>query len=318
MAKHKLSIITALALIGLIASLWFLYQATAGLHERDEQLQRLRQRLAKLEDDVARLSTTGPFGLTVEDSEAYLALGYKEFDATPGSGFRRFRDQPQSTTRAGALIEQYLERHPELSREQRMTLTFHAAQLFAMGGMHERAITHLDRAQLPNGKANLVADATKAFLLFDREGLLAARRRMADGDAAKVVDLLIERFGESYADLLRIPICSTVSLPAGASPNHRAAADKLAKAFGLPVTVTSNATEGGVPGNCIWLEVRALGGASDVDGYMILHADKSTMITATSEQRLDAAVKRFIESSRQHNDKHQAPLGLTTSFELAR
>jgi hypothetical protein len=30
------------------------------------------------------------------------------------------------------------------SLEQQITLHFHAAQLFAMGGMNERAITHLD------------------------------------------------------------------------------------------------------------------------------------------------------------------------------
>jgi len=57
---------------------------------------------------------------------------------------------------------------------------------------------------------------------------------------------------------------------------------------------------------------------SDVEGYIVLHATKSTVITATSEQRLAAAVKRFIESSRQHNGKHQVPFGLAASFELAR
>ena len=94
---------------------------------------------------------------------------------------------------------------------------------------------------------------------------------------------------------------------------------ELAKAFGLPVTVAPTApAEGGIPGDCIWLEVRPMGGTPDVEGYIILHANKSTVITATNEQRLDAAVKRFIESSRQHNGKRQAPFGLATSFELAR
>jgi hypothetical protein len=61
-----------------------------------------------------------------------------------------------------------------------------------------------------------------------------------------------------------------------------------------------------------------MGGTPDVEGYVILHANKSTVITATNEQRLRAAVKRFIESSRQRNGKHQALFGLATSFELAR
>jgi hypothetical protein len=254
--------------------------------------------------------------------EAYLSLGYKEFDATPGSGFRRFRDQPRHLSQSGELIEAYLERHTDLPLDQRTNLQGHAAQLFAMGGMNERALTYLDRARTPKlGKDwNNGVDATKAFLLLDREGLVAARRRMAAGEPAKAVDHLIERFGESYLDMMRwVPICSTVSVPAGASPDHRAAADELAKSFGLSVTVAGNAaTEGGIPGDCIWLEVRPMGGTPDVEGYIILHANKSTVITATNEQRLDAAVKRFIGSSRQRNGKREAPCGLVTSFELAR
>ena len=251
---------------------------------------------------------------------------YKEFDATPGSGHRRYRDQPRNPSQAGALVEAYLERHPKLSLDQRQILHFHAAQLFAMGGMNERAITHLERARVPAGPGSSARtgtraiDATKAFLLLDREGLLAARRQMADGQGAEAVDFLIERFGESYADIARwIPICSTVSVPEGASADHRAAADELAKAFGLSVTVAGNAPDsGGIPGNCIWLEMRPMGATPDVEGYIILHANKSTVITATNQDRLDAAVKRFIETSRPRNGKHDAPFGLATSFELAR
>jgi hypothetical protein len=55
-----------------------------------------------------------------------------------------------------------------------------------------------------------------------------------------------------------------------------------------------------------------------VPGYLIFHFNKSTVITATDEQRLAAAVKRFIETSRRHDGKPQAPFGLATSFELAR
>jgi hypothetical protein len=38
-------------------------------------------------------------------------------------------------------------------------------------------------------------------------------------------------------------------------------------------------------------------------GYIVFQFNKSTVITATDEQRLAAAVKRFIETSRQHNGK---------------
>jgi hypothetical protein len=167
-----------------------------------------------------------------DELEAYLSLPYKEFDATPGSGHRRFRDQPRDPAQAGALIEAYLERHTDLPLNQRTNLQGHAAQLFAIGGMNQRAITHLDRLRAQNPNDNW-ANATKAFLLFDREGLLAARRRMANGEATDLVDYLIDHFGESYLDISRwTPICSTVRLPAGASASHRATADQLAQAFG--------------------------------------------------------------------------------------
>ncbi len=319
MARLKRNLIPGVAIVGFAVSLLLLYQARASLRERDEQVQRLRQRMAQLEDDAARRSSTHPLGLTPNVLEAYLSLPYKEFDATPGSGFRRFRDQPRDPARAGELIEAYLERHPDLPVHQRTNLQGHAAQLFAMGGMVERAITHLDRLRAQNA-GDSWAEATKAFLLLDREGLLAVRRRLADREAADLVDHLIDRFGESYLDISRwTPIGSTVRVPGGASANHRATAAQLATAFGLPVTAAHEApAEGGIPGECIWLEVRSLGPTPDVEGYTILHATKSTMITATNEQRLAAAVKRFIESSRQHHGKRQAPFGLATSFELAR
>jgi len=186
-------------------------------------------------------------------------------------------------------------------------------------GMYERAINHLDRLRAENPE-NSFAEAAKAFLLSDRAGLLAARRRMANGVDAEMVDLLIEHFGESFFDASAwIPICSTISVPAGASAEHRAIADQLAKSFALPVAVAHNPpAEGGIPGNCIWLEVRPMDGTPDAEGYIILQTLKSTVIAATSEQRLAAAVRRFIESSRQHDGKRQVPFGLTTSFVLAR
>jgi hypothetical protein len=249
-----------------------------------------------------------------------LSLDYREFDATPGSGHRRFRDRPQNPAAAGSLIEAYLERHGELPVEKRVILEFHAAQLFAMGGMNERAIAHLDRVRALHPKDRATADATQAFLLHDRAGLLSVRRRMAEGEAAKAVDFLIERFGESYGDAARwTDVSSTVSVPKHAPPAHRAAADRLAKALRLAVTADEESPpDGDIPATGIWLELRPIGSAPDRQGYVILHGNAGTIITATDEQRLDAAVKRFIESSREHRGRRQAPSGLATSFELAR
>jgi hypothetical protein len=299
-------------------SLVLLYQARASLRERNEQVQRLRQRMAQLEDDVARHSPTHPTGLTAHELEAYLSLPYKEFDVIYGSGHRRFRDQPRDLVQVAALIEAYFNRHPDLPFDSRATLQSRAAQMFALGGMNERAITFLDRL-LAQNPADSWAAATKSFQLFDRAGLLATRRRMVDGEAAGFVDILIDHFGESYFESCKWgPVGSAVCVPVGASANHRATADQLATSFGLPVTVAQDAPAGGsIPAGCIWMEIRPMGPSRGVPGYIIIHLN-GTLITATDEQRLAAAVKRFIETSRQHDGKREAPFGLATSFELAR
>jgi hypothetical protein len=84
------------------------------------------------------------------------------------------------------------------------------------------------------------------------------------------------------------------------------------------VTVAQDApAKGSVPAECIWLEIRPMGPGRGVPGYVILHV-KGTVITATDEQWFAEAVKRFIETSRRHDGKRQAPIGLATSYDMAR
>jgi hypothetical protein len=77
MSKLRRNIIPAAAIVGIAVSLVLFYQARAGLRERDEQVQLLRQRIAQLEDDLACHSPTHPTGLTADELEAYLSLPYK-------------------------------------------------------------------------------------------------------------------------------------------------------------------------------------------------------------------------------------------------
>ena len=150
----------------------------------------------------------------------------------------------------------------------------------------------------------------------DHAALLAARARLANGDAqVEEVDTLIERFGDSYADMrLWAPLCSLVALAPDAAAGQRAAAEKLAKTFGLSLTEAQTK-----PSRCIWLEVRPWDSAPDYpwDGYIILHYASGTVIRASNQHWLDAAVERFIQSSREHNGKREAPTGLKSSFTLA-
>ena len=92
---------------------------------------------------MARHSPTHPTGLTADDLEAYLSLPYKEFDVICGSGHRRFRDQPRDPVQVAALIEAYFDRRTDLAFDSRATLQSHAVQMFALGGMNERANRHI-------------------------------------------------------------------------------------------------------------------------------------------------------------------------------
>ena len=251
----------------------------------------------------------------IENRAALLSLPYERFDQTKGSGWRPLYDERRECGTAGVLIEAYLQRHRELTMEQRTVLHFHAAQMFAYDGQNARAVEHLDQAQgLGPGWDDTVV-ATRAFLLHDRARLLAVKQRLVAANASsEEVDALIEHFGESYADMRWWAVLSpAVAVPKGVSPDHRAAAEKLGKAFGIPVTEAETC-----PAHSIWLELRRLGSNSDWDGYLVLHYESGTVITASGEAWLDAAAERFTKSSRERNGKREAPTGLTTSFRLAK
>jgi hypothetical protein len=51
-------------------------------------------------------------------------------------------------------------------------------------------------------------------------------------------------------------------------------------------------------------------------GYVIMHSTDGTLITASDQHWLDAAVERFIKSSRMRNGYREARYGLVTSFDV--
>jgi hypothetical protein len=199
--------------------------------------------------------------------------------------------------------------------------------MFAGAGMIARAMPHLDRATnsfMPSEWNEMVIE-TRAFLSHDRPQLEASRERLvaahSSDDAIQEADMLVEHFGESYAEMRWwAPISKTVALPADASQEYRAAAEKLAKALGLSVTEARTK-----PDRCIWLELHPWdsstghwNGYNYWDGYIILHYDNGTVITASSQQWLDKGGERFIKLSRDRGGKREAPTGMTTSFTQSR
>jgi hypothetical protein len=117
------------------------------------------------------------------DNEELLALPWKQFDQTLGSGWRVYADRKEHRA-AAELIEAYLARRDDLTPAQRAVSHFHAAAEFARESLHEKALRHLDSADVPAGTRGVPEDwnelviATRAFLKGDREALLASKQRV--------------------------------------------------------------------------------------------------------------------------------------------
>lgn len=241
---------------------------------------------------------------------AMLSLSYGDFDQTYGSGHRVLYDRGQYFE-AAVLIGDYLRAHPELTASQQKFLHYHAAQIYALAGKNTLAVEQLDHAVWrektpvldgPRGaKLDDMARVLRAFLTQDRAVLLAAG-----------ASNLVENLGSSYADaLLWHRISPNIGIPQAASKAHREAAEKLAKAFGFPLTEMQTSP----PAGCVWLETRSFHPFM-FSGYVIMHSSDGALITASDQHWLDAAVERFIKSSRMRHGYREARYGLVTSLDV--
>jgi hypothetical protein len=117
------------------------------------------------------------------DNEELLALPWKQFDQTLGSGWRVYACRREHGA-AAELIEAYLARRTDLTPTQRAVSHFHAAAELARENRYQEALRHLEAAEVAPGSRGVPEDwnelviSTRAFLLEDREALLASKRRV--------------------------------------------------------------------------------------------------------------------------------------------
>lgn len=148
-----------------------------------------------------------------EHLESDLALSYKEFDQTMGSGFRALAEQG-CERHAADLIEAYI----ESTGAEQSSLRWHIAQLRATHGDYDEA-TRYARASLSDNEDlsehplrwNDYVLATIAFLEKDRDALITHRNRVAEGVDEhrgnamnlRLLDALIEHFDLSYDEAMK-------------------------------------------------------------------------------------------------------------------
>jgi hypothetical protein len=142
-----------------------------------------------------------------EERAVLLALPWRQFDQTLGSGWRVYAARGEHHE-AATLIVAYLEQRADLTVAQRAVSNLHAAAEFARAGFTEKALRHLDEADVPPGTKGVPEDwnelviSMRAFLLGDREALLASKQRVASmrkpafpGTADRYLKHLGQRFG---------------------------------------------------------------------------------------------------------------------------
>jgi hypothetical protein len=117
-------------------------------------------------------------------SKEMLELSWREFDQSPGAGWRAIADRGEYV-RAAGLIEHYLGHKTGLEQGQIAYLHFHAAVLHAYEDDYDPAIAHLRVASVdsfPPGfpqSWNALVKGELAFMLKDMDGVRSARDEVA-------------------------------------------------------------------------------------------------------------------------------------------
>ncbi|WP_416762017.1 hypothetical protein ACNI65_06960 [Roseateles sp. So40a] len=144
------------------------------------------------------------------ESPAFAKQTPKEFDLTPGQGWRLLATEG-CKAQAAVAIQRFLS-----EGDRPYHVYFHGAQMDATVGNYPAALEKLQRARRPEMAAdspfkwNDYVDAVAAFLRRDLDSLRRCRQEIAQradvpGNAAnlKVVDQLIDHFGKPYGEIFR-------------------------------------------------------------------------------------------------------------------
>lgn len=164
----------------------------------------------------ATTAWVGGCGSAGDSPSDMLELSWREFDQSPGAGWRAIADRGEYA-RAAKLIEYYLENKSGLEQGQIAYLHFHAAVLHGYEDNNEKAIEHLGSASVDSFPAgfpqswNALVKGERAFILKDMEAVRSARDEIAamqsltarDSMFLMGLELLATKERMSYSEALR-------------------------------------------------------------------------------------------------------------------
>ncbi len=104
-----------------------------------------------------------------------------------------------------------------------------------------------------------------------------------------------------------------VAVPAGATAAHKAQAKIVADAMDVRV-VSEMKTN---PVCCVWVDITGWTPNPGEPGYVIINQSGGSIISASNEDQLRAAVERFRKTGRKKGKEFEVPLGLLTSYRIA-
>lgn len=138
-----------------------------------------------------------------------LSVTFHEFDRADGRSWRALVKQ-RRFDEAAELIEAYLQRQPELTRDQDAVLRFHLGELLAIQGKNREAVSELRRAYASAGSTlppnwNMYIDGIISFLNRDRETLATIAEQFANSerkDYHAAVEALRQNFDASYESIV--------------------------------------------------------------------------------------------------------------------
>lgn len=137
--------------------------------------------------------------------DSLMALDFQAFDQDMQGGWRYYSNQMRFGL-AASLIENYLQQHPEMEKNEAAVMNWHAGQMYAMDEQEDLAIPLMEASRKEENIMmwNEYLDATVAFLKKDRKTFDKNLKALSsyNNPNLRLLQILEASFEKSYREAL--------------------------------------------------------------------------------------------------------------------